>query len=324
MDECTTTVVLPVAVTAEIPTDASGENALAAVVLPVAAANIATALVVSAAVAAVANASDTTTVADQVPKDTGNEDFVDAQFFEAVHNHHPQRPLGQQGALESVMATTKISLERSKCIDSLDQLITRLSTLSDRSSGISPGFDCIDNALPWKQIGVFPQYETLDAINATSGVIPLPSAESAIELFELVKIAWQNRLKYEACDTKEERDSYCCCIGHWRPTQNILKQICNQVLEQLMTREASACLRKQPAITLRWNEGYSPETCPHPDTMECLYIDSTVRLLTNETYLSAYIQAALAATSTSECENDMQSSSFHFFSTAFRTSCFAL
>jgi hypothetical protein len=92
-----------------------------------------------------------------------------------------------------------------------------------------------------------------------------------------------------------------------------------------MTREASACLRMQSAITLRWNEAYSPDTCPHPDTMECLYIDSTIRRLTNETYLSAYIQAALAATSTSECNYDIQSCLFQFqFPAAFLTFCFVL
>jgi len=167
--------------------------------------------------------------------------------------------------------------------------------MSDRSSGISPGFDCIDNALPWNQIGVFPQYETLDSVNATRGIIPLPSPESALELYELIKFAWQTRLDYEACNTKE---SYCSCIGNWRSNQNILKQICNQVLEQVMAREASACLRAQPDITRMWNEAYSHDTCPLPDTMDCLYIDSLIRLLTNETYLDSYIQAALAATST--------------------------
>lgn len=236
-----------------------------------------------------------TALTQLVPKDVRGEDSDGAQLVEAVHHHH-----GPQGALESVMATTKVSLDRVTCIESLDKLITRLSTLSDRSSGISPGFDCcIDNALPWKQIGGFPQYETLDAVNATRGLIPLPNADSAIELFQLVKLAWQVRLEYESRDNKEERDSYCSCIGHWTPNQNVLKQICNQVFEQVMTREASACLRKQPAITRIWNEAYSPDTCPHPDTMECLYIDSMIRLLTKETYLHAYILAAAATTTSS-------------------------
>ena len=169
-----TTVVLPVAVTAaaETPDDVRGENALA-VVLPVAAAaaNLATAFVVSA----VASASETTTDTTQVHNDVGGDDSVGVQHFETVHqNQH------QQGALESIMASTRVSLERATCIESLDQLITKLSTMSDRSSGISPGFDCIDNALPWNQIGVFPQYETLDSVNATRGIIPLPSPESAL------------------------------------------------------------------------------------------------------------------------------------------------
>ena len=293
------TVVLPVAVTAAAPIadDVRAETALA-VVLPVAAANLATALVVSAA----ATANETTTDTTHVQKDVGCEDAVVAQHFETVHQQ--QHSAGSDGALESVMASTTLSLERATCIESLDHLITRLSTLSDRSSGISPGFDCIENALPWKQIGVFPQYETLSSVNATKGMIPLPSPESSIGLFELIKHAWQKRLEYEKCDTEEERESYCSCTGHWRSNQNVMKQICNQVLEQVMTREASACLRSQPAITRIWNEAYSHEACPcpYPDTMDCLYIDSSICLLTNDTYLHAYIEAALAATSTSEFE----------------------
>ncbi len=289
------TVVLPVAVTAASPSvdDVRAESALA-VVLPVAAANLATALAVSAAAAAAVN--ETTT---DVQKDVGCDDAAGAQHFETVHQHH--HSAGSQGALETVMASTTISLERATCIQSLEQLITRLSTLSERSSGISPGFDCIENALPWKQIGVLPQYETLSSINAKQGIIPLPSPESAIELFELIKFAWQKRLDYEKCDTEGERESYCSCFGHWRSNQNVMKQITNQVLEQVMTREASACLRSQPAIASIWNEAYSHEACPYPDTMDCLYIDSSIRLLTSETYLRAYIEAALSATSTSEC-----------------------
>lgn len=291
------TVVLPVAVTTTEPVadDVRAETALA-VVLPVAAANLAAALV-----SAAATVNEATTNTLHVQKDdVGCEDAVGAQHFET--EYHQQHSTASQGALESVMANTTISLERATCIESLEQLITRLSTLSDRSSGISPGFDCIDNALPWKQTIVFPQYETLSSVNATKGIIPLASPESSIELFELIKLAWQKRLDYEKCDTEEERESYCSCIGHWRSNQNVMKQICNQVLEQVMTREASACLRSQPAITRIWNEAYSHEACPYPDTMDCLYIDSSIRLLTNDTYLHAYIEAALAATSTSEYE----------------------
>mmetsp|Transcript_16779 Transcript_16779/g.27567 ORF Transcript_16779/g.27567 Transcript_16779/m.27567 type:complete len:696 (+) Transcript_16779:177-2264(+) len=287
------TVVLPVAVTTTEPVadDVRAETALA-VVLPVAAANLAAALV-----SAAATVNEATNNTLHVQKDdVGCEDAVGAQHFEK--EYHQQHSTASQGALESVMANTTISLERATCIESLEQLITRLSTLSDRSSGISPGFDCIDNALPWKQTIVFPQYETLSSVNATKGIIPLASPESSIELFELIKLAWQKRLDYEKCDTEEERESYCSCIGHWRSNQNVMKQICNQVLEQVMTREASACLRSQPAITRIWNEAYSHEACPYPDTMDCLYIDSSIRLLTNDTYLHAYIEAALAATST--------------------------
>ena len=292
------TVVLPVAVTAAAPNadDVRAESALA-VVLPVATANLATALAVTAAAAAVNETS-------YEQKDVGCDDAAGAQHFETVHHYH--HSAGSQGALESVMASTTISLERATCIQSLEQLITRLSTLSERSSGISPGFDCIENALPWEQIGVLPQYETLNSINAKQGIIPLPSPESAIELFELIKFAWQKRLDYEKCDTEGERESYCSCFGHWRSNQNVMKQITNQVLEQLMTREASACLRSQPAITSIWNEAYSHEACPYPDTMDCLYIDSSICLLTSETYLRAYIEAALSATSTSECMKLLQ------------------
>ena len=273
----------------------------AAVVLPVAAANLATAIVVSAtaaAAAAVVNetiANDTTQVQQ---KDLGGDASVDAQHFESVY--HNQQSTGPQGALETVMASTKVTLERDRCIDSLDQLITKLSTLNDKSSGISPGFDCIDNKLPWKQVGVFPQYETLDSVNEKRGMIPLPSPESTMELFKMVKFAWQKRVEYEMCETIEEKESYCSCISSWRPKQNIMKQICNQVIEQVMAREASACLRAQPSISRVWNEAYAPDTCPHPDTMDCLYLDSLICLLTAETYLHSYVEAALAATSTSE------------------------
>lgn len=308
-----TAVVLPVVDTAAAETtdDVRGEAAALAVVLPVAAAttvaattvaaaNLATALVVSAAAAA-ANVSEVTTDTTQVQKDLGGEESIVAQHFETVQQQQCQHHSAcSQGVLESVMARTTIGSDKATCIDLLDNLITELSTLSDRSAGVSPGFDCIDTDLPWKQIGSFPQYETLDSVNATRGDIPLPSPESALELFKQIKSAWQKRLDYETCDTEEERESYCSCIGRWRPNQNAMKHLCNQVLEQVMAREASNCLRTQPAITRLWNEAFSNDTCPHPDTMDCLYIDSSIRLLTTDTYLNAYIQAALATTSTSE------------------------
>mmetsp|Transcript_23520 Transcript_23520/g.35637 ORF Transcript_23520/g.35637 Transcript_23520/m.35637 type:complete len:116 (+) Transcript_23520:30-377(+) len=108
--EYTTTVVLPVAVTAaaEMPDDVRGENALA-VVLPVAAAaaaNLATAFVVSA----VASASETTTDTTQVHKDVGGDASIGVQHFETVHQDQHQ-----QGALESIMASTRVSLERATC-----------------------------------------------------------------------------------------------------------------------------------------------------------------------------------------------------------------
>ena len=291
------TVVLPVAVTTA--NTETHDATSAAVVLPVAAANLATAIVVSAAAAVAVNETipiDTT----QVPqKDLGGEVSVDAQHFESAY-HNQQQSTGTQGALETVMASTKVTLERDKCIDSLDQLISKLSNLTDKSSGISPGFDCVENKLPWKQIGVFPQYETLDSVNEKSGMIPLPSPESTIELFQMIKFAWKKRVEYEMCDTTEEKESYCSCISSWRPKQNIMKQLCNQVIEQVMAREASACLRAQPSISRAWNEAYSPDMCPHPDSMECLYIESLIWLLTAETYLHSYVEAALAAKSTSE------------------------
>lgn len=292
------TVVLPVAVTTA--NTETHDATSAAVVLPVAAANLATAIVVSAAAAVAVNETipiDTTQVQQ---KDLEGELSVDAQHFESAYQN--KQATGPQGALETVMASTKVTLERDKCIDSLDQLITKLSNLSDKSSGISPGFDCIGNKLPWKQIGVFPQYETLDSVNEKSGIIPLPSPESTIELFKMIKLAWEKRVEYEMCDTTEEKESYCSCISSWRPKQNFMKQLCNQVIEQVMTREASACLRAQPSISRAWNEAYSPDTCPHPNTMDCLYIDSLVCLLTAETYLQSYVESALAAKSTSEYE----------------------
>jgi hypothetical protein len=307
------TVVLPVAVTTAT-TETHDTTSAAAVVLPVAAANLATAIVVSAAAAAVAvNETIPIDTAQVQQKDLEGEASVDVQHFESAY--HNQQPTGPQGALESVMASTKVALERDRCIDSLDQLITKLSNLSDKSSGISPGFDCIGNKLPWKQIGVFPQYETLDSVNEKSGVIPLPSPESTIELFKMIKSEWEKRVEYEMCDTTEEKESYCSCIRSWRPKQNIMKQLCNQVIEQVMAREASACLRAQPSISRAWNEAYSPDTCPRPDSMDCLYIESLICLLTAETYLHSYVKAALAAKSTSEYIKNLFPHVFCFTST---------
>ena len=218
-------------------------------------------------------------------------------LFGAIQQQHAA---GEQSVLESIMSTAKVSLERSICIESLGDLITRLKQ-GGNSSSISPGFDCINTALPWDEIAVFPHYETLHTVNATKGIIPLPSPVSAINLFELVRLVWQKRLDFEACSTNEERESYCSCIGHWRQNQNILSHLCNQVLEQMMAMEASTCLRKQPSnFSTAWNEAYSPDKCPHLVTMDCLYIDSLVHLLTSDTYLQSYIDAALSATSTSE------------------------
>mmetsp|Transcript_20721 Transcript_20721/g.31978 ORF Transcript_20721/g.31978 Transcript_20721/m.31978 type:complete len:116 (+) Transcript_20721:112-459(+) len=106
-----TTVVLPVAVTAaaETPDDVRGENALA-VVLPVAAAAVAANLATAFVVSAVASASETTTDTTQVHKYVGGDDSIGVQLFKTVHqNQH------QQGALESIMASTRVSLERATC-----------------------------------------------------------------------------------------------------------------------------------------------------------------------------------------------------------------
>jgi phosphatidylserine/phosphatidylglycerophosphate/cardiolipin synthase-like enzyme len=127
----------------------------------------------------------------------------------------------------------------------------------------------------------------------TSGAIPLPCTEIAMKYFLRIKDVWRDRLDWAAT-----KDEVCSCIGKWQHKQtiNILQNLSNQMIEQLMVQEASACLRNQLNIGLIWSECYTPEKCPSPEEMLPLYLDSTVHLLGNiEDYIYSYVDSALKA-----------------------------
>ncbi|KAL3791285.1 hypothetical protein HJC23_000902 [Cyclotella cryptica] len=182
-------------------------------------------------------------------------------------------------------------------IESLDALIGKLSSLTGTSQlGISPGFDTRESKATWRSLDyAFPEYETLDTINSTKQ-IPVPSSDSALEYFQLIKLVWEKRLEWATSDS-ERRELFCDCFGKWTHySGDVLRCLFNQVLEQLMVREASTCLECMPNLASKWAERYSPEKCPPPKLMESLYVDSSVRLLySRDNYINAYIDAALKA-----------------------------
>jgi len=206
------------------------------------------------------------------------------------------------------------------------------------SPGFDTANNDANTTTTWTDImggSLFPHYETLDKtavvmmhpndIIALPGgnngndatMIPIPTVEHAVECYRCIREAWVLRLQWavaaSAASSKEingnnnnttttTQTKFCSCIGQWEHFKgNVLRCLANQVIEHLMTREASSILRATPpCITDIWNnECYQPETCPTPDTMDSLYIDSTIRLLpSHEGYLRTYIATALKARNT--------------------------
>lgn len=207
--------------------------------------------------------------------------------------------------LDSIVTSTSVELigERglsaedpdtiSYSIESLTALVDILSNVKASRLGISPGFETVESDSAWRTLDAFPEYQTLDIVNLILGTIPMPCTEIAIKYFLRIKDVWQERMDFAA--SKKE---VCSCISTWqhRPTTNVLLSLCNQVIEQLMVEEASACLRKQLNLANLWLECYTPEKCPSPDEMTSAYLDSTVQLLDNlEDYLYSYVECAMTA-----------------------------
>ncbi|KAL7487018.1 hypothetical protein ACHAW6_015863 [Cyclotella cf. meneghiniana] len=182
-------------------------------------------------------------------------------------------------------------------IESLDGLIGKLSSLTGTSQlGISPGFDTRDSKAIWRSLDfTFPEYETLDTVNSTKQ-IPVPSSDAALEYFQLIKLVWEKRLEWAMSDA-EKRARFCDCFGKWSHYGgDVLRCLFNQVLEQLMVREASACLECMPNLASTWADQYTHEKCPPPKLMESLYVDSSVRLLhSRDDYIQSYLDAAMKA-----------------------------
>jgi phosphatidylserine/phosphatidylglycerophosphate/cardiolipin synthase-like enzyme len=125
--------------------------------------------------------------------------------------------------------------------------------------------------------------------------------------FRLVREAWVERLewaerKQSAAGNQTTNDvDVCSCIGSWEHFGGIvLSSLVNQVVEQLMIREASDCLRDNLELCRVWNtELYAPDSCPSLESMKGLYLDGNVHLFSGlEDYLSEYIEAALRSKST--------------------------
>ena len=144
-------------------------------------------------------------------------------------------------------------------------------------------------------------YQTLDSINNSSiggNAIPMPCPEVAYEYYLLIKDAWQERLEWATLESNKKEEK-CSCIGMWQHKPvNTLHILSNQVIEQLMSREASSCLN-QPNLPSLWAACYTPDKCPGPGEMSTLYLDASVRVLgTRGEYIYDYVASALQATST--------------------------
>lgn len=233
-------------------------------------------------------------------------DVFDETAREIVVEPRPDVELPQP--LEAILSSSRIEVaggqaespdEIRASIDSLDALIGKLSSLAGAGQsqfGISPSFDTRESKAIWRGLGIaFPEYETLDTVNSTKQ-IPVPSVDNALDYFQVIKTVWEKRLEWS---TAEDDTKFCACIGkykHYGRSKNVLQSLYNQVLEQLMVREASGCLECMPNLHSEWADLYTPEKCPPPDLMESLYVDSNVRLLdTRDNYIYAYVSAALQA-----------------------------
>ena len=184
----------------------------------------------------------------------------------------------------------------------MDALISKLTSLDYVSSkvGTSPGFDTVNSVLAWRDVENFSSYETYDLATGLGDRVPTPSPEIVVEYFRMIRQVWVQRLEWaegKAAGSKGV-EQFCSCVGKWdHYGGSVLAALANQVIEQLMTREASECLRSNVELCKIWNEElYSPETCPSPDKMKSLYLDGDVHLFPgfNE-YFHSYITAALRA-----------------------------
>ena len=220
----------------------------------------------------------------------------------------------QQQPLESILLSTKVQVDEKTAEDaisiqtslsSLDVLIQKLSNRDPCDDfGTSPGFDTVDSNEIWRDIDLFDQYQILEGINISrQELIPMPSPIVALKYFLRIKDSWKERLEWARL-SHDERKNVCSCIGQWqhKPSNNILRTLANQIIEQLMSQEASACLRSQPNIVILWEDCYSPEKCHGPDEMTSLYLESSVRLLdSRDNYIQSYINCALKAQQTIDC-----------------------
>lgn len=157
--------------------------------------------------------------------------------------------------IKNILSTSRVKFVGSKqanhpqdiqqCIESLDSLITKLSCLDYVSfkMGTSPGFDTVDSALIWRDVQNFPHYETNDLA-------------LGLALSHLIRRSWVERLEWaEAKAAGGDVETICSCFGQWEHFGgSVLTLLTNQVIEQVMIREASACLRSNSELFQVWNE----------------------------------------------------------------------
>jgi hypothetical protein len=129
--------------------------------------------------------------------------------------------------------------------------------------GTSPGFDTVDSALIWRGVENFPHYETY---TLAFGLAPSPSPKKLVEYFRLIRRSWVERLEWaEAKAAGGDVETICRCFGQWEHFgSSVLTLLTNQVIEQVMIQEASACLRSNSELCQVWNEELYADSCPSP------------------------------------------------------------